>query len=301
MQRRHFITNGILSVPALTGKLPVMKKGMRVLFVTDMHLSPGIERSVRAADYLRQYINKASIDFVINGGDIVYDVAKLTAPAGGEMWKMASDFFASLNKPVYHCIGNHDVYEWETRETMIDPQRCKETVVKELHMPGRYYAFEKGGWKFIVLDSIAYRPKGYRGELDEEQAQWLQKELSRNPQQLTCIISHIPIITACDALYLPWSRHDVYPVIAERLCHYDAGRIFEMTEAAHVPLFLHGHLHMREHIQYKHASIHTNRAFCADMWKGDFHGFKGGCTLLTFSDDGKVTLEQIDIPAATWF
>lgn len=299
MLRRDFIGTGLLGIPALTLPLPGAKNSFRVLFVTDMHLTPAIEQSIKAADHLKKFINNNSqIDFVINGGDAVYDVAKLAEPAGGEMWEAAVSFFKGLNKPVYHCIGNHDIYEWELSEqTLTQPQKGKDAVIKHLQMPGRYYSFAHKDWRFVVLDSTHYVTKGYKGHLDEEQFQWLNKELLSVKEKNTCLVSHIPVVTACDTLYLPWAKHDVFPKIAERLSHDDAGRIFEATEQKNVPVFLHGHLHMRETIQYKQTSTHTIGAFCADMWKGPFHGFKPGFTLIDFAENGAVTLQNIDLPA----
>jgi Icc protein len=299
MLRRDFIGKSLLGLPAFAIKFPKTKDSFRVLFVTDMHLSPAIERSVRCADHLQQYINSdTAIDLVINGGDAVYDVAKLAYPAGEDQWKLVTSFFNGLKKPVHHCLVNHDIYEWELNDqTLTDPQKYKQPAMQHLKMPARYYSFHFAKWKFIVLDSTMYLTKGYKGELDEEQMQWLQNELLKDREKHTCIISHIPIITACNTLYLPWARHEVFPKIAERLSHSDASRIFEETEKTTIPLMLHGHLHMRETIHYKNTTIQTLGAFCADMWKGPFHGFKNSFTLIDFNNNGQAVVQDVDLPS----
>ncbi len=298
MLRRDFIGKSLLGLPALAVKLPKAKDSFRVLFVTDMHLTPAVERSARCADHLQKYINgNKEIDFVINGGDAVYDVAKLAHPAGEDQWQLAASFFNNLTKPVHHCLGNHDIYEWERNEQPLhDPQQYKQPAMQHLKMPARYYAFHFAKWKFIVLDSTLYLTKGYKGELDEEQMQWLTDELQKDKRKHTCIISHIPVITACNTLYLPWARHEIFPKIAERLSHDDASRIFEETEKTKILLMLHGHLHMRETIRYKDTTIHTLGAFCADMWKGPFHGFKNSFTLIDFKDNGQSVVHDVDLP-----
>ena len=54
-----------------------------------------------------------------------------------------------------------------------------------LGIPDRYYSFDQGGWRFLVLDST-HLPEGeveysYSGKLDEEQYQWLAAQLESDP------------------------------------------------------------------------------------------------------------------------
>lgn len=297
MQRRDFFNTSLAGLPLLRQGINPPASSYKVLFVTDMHLTPAIDQSKRAADYLVDYIEAhPDIKFIINGGDTIYDVAKLKYPEGEEQWQYWKTVYARINRPVYNCLGNHDIYEWErSTDEIANPQQCKEPALQHLGMPGRYYSFGTGKWKFLVLDSNWYVPKGYKGQLDEQQIKWLAEELTKDKDLHLCIISHIPVITACDTLYLPAEKNSLYPKIAERLFHNDAALIFEEMSKRPPKLMLHGHLHMQEIIQYKETTICNGGAFCGDLWKGPFHGFKPCFTILEFFEDGKTGIERIDL------
>jgi len=297
MQRRSFIQTGLLTMPLLAAKMPV-GKSLKALYVTDMHLSPAIDHSRKAAEFLIDYLTKhPEINILINGGDAVYDVAKLQYPAGEDLWKFWGWFRDQVKIPVFNCLGNHDIYEWElSKEVIENPASTKATALKHLDMPGNYYSFKQGLWKFIVLDSQSYVVKGYKAALDEAQLKWLAEELLKDMDLRLVVISHIPIISACESLYLTPAQHHLYPKIAERLSHTDAPVIFDTLKNRRVELFLHGHLHMQETIQYKNSVVYNGGAFSGDLWRGPFNEFKNCFTLIDFPDSGAFTIKKIDLP-----
>jgi 3',5'-cyclic AMP phosphodiesterase CpdA len=297
MQRRDFLHTGFFAMPLLAGGLS-RSKSVKALFVTDMHLSPAIDRSGRAAGFLLDYIRKhTDIQLVINGGDSVYDVARLRYPAGEDLWRFWRSFRDQISIPVYNCLGNHDIYEWELGHDLLPrPEAGKQPALQHLGMPGNYYSFKAGRWKFLVLDSHTYVAGGYKGALDPEQLKWLAGELAQDAGYRLAVISHIPILSACAALYLDPDKHYLFPKIAERLSHTDAPFVFEALKGRRVELFLHGHLHMQETIYYKDSLIYNGGAFCADMWRGPFHAFKSCFTLIDFPDSGAPRIQRIDLP-----
>jgi len=59
-----------------------------------------------------------------------------------------------------------------------DPLYGKGWVVQTQQMKDRYYSFDKGKWRFIVLDSTQLNPAGgYVGQIDPDQLDWLKKDL----------------------------------------------------------------------------------------------------------------------------
>ena len=199
MERRLFIQTGLFAMPLLAANLPV-GNSVKALFVTDMHFSPSIDKSKIAANFLIDYLKKhPEINILINGGDAVYDVAKLKYPAGEDLWQFWKWFRSQIKIPVYNCLGNHDIYEWElSAEAIANPANSKAAALKHLDMPGNYYSFKQGRWKFIVLDSQTYVLKGYKAALDAEQVKWLAEELLKDMDQRLVVVSHIPIISACE-------------------------------------------------------------------------------------------------------
>ena len=297
MQRRSFIQTGLLSMPLLASNIPTAKS-VKALFVTDMHLSPTIERSRKAATFLIDYLTKhPEIDILINGGDAVYDVAKLQYPDGENLWQFWRWFRDQVKIPVFNCLGNHDIYEWElSAEAIANPANSKAAALKHLDMPGNYYSFKQGRWKFIVLDSHTYVVKGYKAALDDVQLKWLAEELLNDIDHRLVIISHIPIISACESLYLTPAQHHLYPKIGERLSHTDAPIIFDTLKSRQVELFLHGHLHMQENIQYKNSVVYNGGAFSADVWRGPFHDFRNCFSIIDFPESGTFSIKRIDLP-----
>jgi hypothetical protein len=102
----------------------------------------------------------------------------------------------------------------------------------------------------------------------------LAEELIKRHRSQLVIISHIPIISACESLIPDTGTTSSLSQIAERLSHTDAPIIFETLKNRRVELFLHGHLHMQETIQYKDSIVYNGGAFSGDLWRGPFHEFK---------------------------
>jgi 3',5'-cyclic AMP phosphodiesterase CpdA len=85
--------------------------------------------------------------------------------------------------PIYHCIGNHDVWGWgaPTPDKQSDPLYGKGMALKQLGLKERYYSFDLAGWHFSVLDSTHQAENGaqhpYIGKLDDEQFAWLEADI----------------------------------------------------------------------------------------------------------------------------
>src|SRR5688572_22904383 len=87
---------------------------IRLAFLTDIHVKHGIgaEAGMVKALHHAQSL-KPKVDFVINGGDSIMDSLEADKQKTQTQW----DLFHTLLKkenglPVYHCIGNHDVWGW---------------------------------------------------------------------------------------------------------------------------------------------------------------------------------------------
>ena len=161
---------------------------VRFAIVSDLHaqdIPDGLERMkavVVAA-------NHENVEFLIQLGDFVrLDSAAIP-------YRKVWDEYAGEK---YHVLGNHDLDRY-----------TKEEYVAGLHMPGRYYSFDKGDFHFIVLDGNnlydgkeykAYGRANYyvdskmRAFMDPEQLEWLKKDLAATDKR--CIIfSHQSIDT----------------------------------------------------------------------------------------------------------
>lgn len=124
--------------------------------------------------------------------DIMHDGVERIGAFAAEMERDETDFVAQLGDfvrpyehnlpfleawrrfpgPRHHVIGNHDM----------DGGFSREEVVAYYGMPGRFYGFDHGGCRFLVLDGNDRKPEGaapgYARWVGPEQLAWLRQELA---------------------------------------------------------------------------------------------------------------------------
>jgi predicted MPP superfamily phosphohydrolase len=183
MKRKAFLQTS--SILLAGGLLPVqenaenkVKKPRRFAHLPDIHLKPGlIPEAGMATAY--QHVQKLDrkVDFIFNGGDMIMDALEASKDKTQQQWDAFLRILRSENSlPVYHCIGNHDIWGWFVKENKPDSDKLygKQWAIEMLELPNRYYHFSKNNWEFIVLDSTQLNPAGgYIGKLDEMQLAWL--------------------------------------------------------------------------------------------------------------------------------
>jgi predicted phosphodiesterase len=159
----------ILMVSAGNGKQKTLRFGV----CTDVHKDIMHDADERLAAFITEASGR-QLDFIIQLGDFCrpYDYNR------GFM-----SIWESYEGDRYHVIGNHEPDGGFTRQQ----------VVEYLGMPGQYYAFEKKGIRFIVLDGNDVNPSpdkapGYARFIGDEQKKWLVKELASNDQPVVVFI-----------------------------------------------------------------------------------------------------------------
>lgn len=178
---------------------------------TDLHLEIMKDGEGRLKEFI-DVMKEEDVDFIIQLGDFCYPKTPekclcsyenmpinlknaLTNPPFSKKEEMR-DLYNSFEKPHYWVLGNHE------------QDFCsKEEAMDFYGMEKRYYSFEVGIWKMIVVDASNYRDtdgyiKSYNhGDyfdsrdlpyIDEEQMTWLEGELmdSSGP---AIIFSHQPL------------------------------------------------------------------------------------------------------------
>jgi len=283
MKRRDFISNSAgLGAAVLTNPSTILttqekKPPIRVAHLTDIHIKPGkdIEASVAKAMHHAQIL-VPEIDFIINGGDSIMD----SLEADKEKTQIQWDLFTSILKkeislPVYHCIGNHDIWGWFIKENKPENERQygKVWVVETLQMKNRYYSFSKDKWHFIVLDSTQLNPAGgYIGKIDEEQLVWLQTELASVPKEkFICIVSHIPILSICAGLFFDKTEANGDLKIQRNLMHSDFFALKKIfNNYSNIKICISGHIHLQDELNYLGIKYYCNGAVSGNWWKGSF-------------------------------
>ncbi len=303
MKRKEFIragafASGLAVIPGISSAVNA-KRSLRFAFITDIHIKPGAIPELGMAKAL-QHVQKLrpKVDFIINGGDAIMDALAATKESTQIQWGLYHSILKENNSlPVYHCIGNHDVYGWfQKSPDTSDPLYGKTWAVKEMKMPDRYYHFNKGNWDFIVLDSTQFNPAGgYIGKIDDEQMVWLKNKLAEIPSsQFISIISHIPILSICAGLFFNKTEPNGDLKIQRNLMHTDFIELKKLfSQYRNLKSCLSGHIHLQDEIRYLDVNYFCNGAVSGNWWNGAFQEFKPAYAFFEFFDDGTCRREMV--------
>ncbi|MFN7020159.1 MAG: metallophosphoesterase family protein [Phycisphaerales bacterium] len=278
-----------------SGGEPVRRRRvLRAAHITDVHITPEHRAPEGFAACLRD-IQKLDdpVDLILNTGDSVMCVNGVDRTSAQTQWDLFTRVLADNNaKPVVHCLGNHDVYQMGRAcrgESLQDggPSPGKAWAVEALRMPDRYFRAERGGWAFLSLDGIGCHGGGYTARLDEAQFAWLETQLRELPPTTpVCILTHIPIVTACG--YFDGDRvKDNDWVVPGSWMHVDARRLKDLfLKHRNVRLCLSGHMHQLDRIEFNGVWYCCSGAVSASWWKGLYYECGYGYGLLDFYSDG---------------
>jgi 3',5'-cyclic-AMP phosphodiesterase len=298
MKRKEFLQAAVIgtSAFAIPGTLQAAerkKKPIRFAHLTDIHVKPGIipeTGMAKALHHVQQL--KQPVDFIVNGGDAIMDALEATKEKTAEQFNLFTAILQKENTlPIYHCIGNHDVWGWFTKAGSAENEKQygKIWVQEALEMKNRFYSFSKEKWHFIVLDSTLLNPAGgYIGKIDEEQLNWLKEELQQVPAGMfTCIISHIPILSICAALFFNKTEANGDLLIKRNLMHTDFIQLKKIfSQYPHIKACISGHIHLRDEVEYLGIKYYCNNAVSGNWWKGNFQEFNPAYSIMEFYDDG---------------
>lgn len=308
MKRRKFIAStsllaigGNLISSAKTLAAPQSKKdALQIAFLSDVHVKPteaaeaGMRKAFKHVNSLKQ-----KPDFIINGGDAIMDAlaaGKDKTQAQWDVWNQVLD--AENRLPIYHVIGNHDAWGWQVKDESIktDPLYDKGWVLKQHKMPGRFYSFVQKNWKFIVLDSAHENNGGYISKIDEPQYIWLEQELKNTSSDHNiCIVSHIPIVSFCAAMFTDNNQPNGDWRISRALLHTDSRKLTELfSNYKNIRCCLSGHIHLQDAVEYKGIHYYCNGAVSGNWWGGAFKGFEPAYALFQFNKDGSVKREIME-------
>lgn len=304
MQRRKFIQN--LSLASAATVLPIgvnaentgKKKRFRAAFISDIHIKT-LDVAEAGMRKVLQTINQSDKkpDFIINGGDSIMDALAVSKEKTKAQWDLFFDILQAENKlPVKHCMGNHDIWGWQLKEDMkSDPLYGKNWWLQLTGNTKPYYSFTHQNWHFIVLDSTQENNGGYIALLDAEQFNWLGAELESNKDNHICVVSHIPIVSFCSAMFFK----DMLPngdwKLSRALLHTDARMIKDLfRKYPNIRCCLSGHIHLQDEVTYLGIQYFCNGAVSGNWWKGAFQDFAPAYALFDFHQDGTVERTMVE-------
>ncbi|MFI2744166.1 metallophosphoesterase family protein [Zhouia sp. PK063] len=271
--------------------LPVLRIG----HLTDIHLKDEFDAPKRFIKCLHQLQSHTpKVDFVLNGGDIVFDMNKENINSINQQWNLMNSILKNeFDLPVHYCLGNHDIWWYENNKG--EALYGKEYAMNQLKLAKPYYSFTKANWKFIVLDSVHLDVDGtwYIGKLGNEQFHWLTNELKNTPKEMpVLVLSHIPILTATnlidDNIVNRWTMYggDM---------HTDCAKIIELFyQHKNVKLCLSGHIHLREKLIYNNVTYICNGAVSGAWWEGNRRETAPGYGIIDLFEDGSFNEQYIN-------
>lgn len=308
MKRKAFLQSsaaviGSSLLPSLSFAADPKKKTIRFAHVTDIHVKPGAIPETGMTKALQHVQNlKPTVDFIMNGGDSIMDSLEADKQQTQIQWDLFKKILQKENSlPIYHTIGNHDIWGWFIKENRPDNDRQygKLWVVETLAMPERYYSFMKGNWHFIVLDSTQLNPAGgYIGKLDDKQSAWLEQELQNMPPgKFICIVSHIPVLSICAGLFFDKTEPNGDLKIQRNLMHSDFLTLKKLfAKYPNIKVCISGHIHLQDEVEYLGIKYYCNGAISGNWWKGSFQEFAPAYAVMELYEDGssKRTMMKYD-------
>ncbi len=302
MQRRDLLrhlalTAGGVSLSSLAHAQHTQpQRVLRIAHITDVHIQPLIG-AAKGFETCLHHLQSLDVkpDLIINSGDCVMDAHKRTIHNTDKQWKLFNEVLKSENSlPIIHCVGNHDICcEGDSQKTFEDGKRW---AMDEMAMNRRYYSYATPQWHIIMLDSVQKKKDGswYTAHLDEEQFDWLKKELAQIPENKPVLItSHIPILSACVFFDGDNSNNGKWEVPGSWM-HTDAKAIAELFyKHKNVKLALSGHIHLTDRVDYNGVSYCCNGAVSGRWWFGKYQHTEAGYAVVDLCDDGSFQNQYI--------
>lgn len=277
------------------------RRTLRVAHLTDIHIQPERKAGDGMIMCLHHVQNlKDKPDLILTGGDSVYDSFEADNARTQLQWDLWNSVFRNeCSIPVQSCIGNHDVWGWHKRNSKTsgdEPNYGKKRAMENLHLSERYRSFDPPGcgWHFIALDGIQPDGNGYMAFLDEEEFDWLQRELAAtDPKTPVLVFSHIPILSISAMLWASQDKTGDFKIEGS-LVHTDAVRIKDLlAKFPNVKLCLSGHLHLLDRTEYNGVTYLCNGAVSGNWWKGRHKDCDEGYAVIDLYDDGLFEREYV--------
>jgi 3',5'-cyclic AMP phosphodiesterase CpdA len=252
---------------------------LRLVFYSDVHARTEWETPV-ALERVRDAINAEAPDLVIATGDLITDGFEAASPDEvSARWDAYLTLHDGIDAEVYAAIGNHDLVAANPKDGSPPAADPRAVARERLGLDRTWYGFERGGYRFFVLDSteVTGGELQYRGFIGDDQRAWLEAELAETDPATPLVLAlHIPLLTSFYAA-TEGSTAAAQPnrvVVNNR-------EVLALFEGHNLVLVLQGHLHAKELIRWGDTTFITGGAVSGKWWRGAWFGTEPGYNVVT--------------------
>ncbi|HRP33963.1 MAG TPA: metallophosphoesterase [Agriterribacter sp.] len=256
------------------------KQEYSFVFMTDLHIKhdPFV---LSEFSRLIDTINSMKVDFVLTGGDQVFDVMRGNVKKGDSLFTLYKEQIAKIKVPVHSCMGNHELFGIYPESDIDSTHSDYKYGMFKRYLGNPYYSFNHKGWHFIVLNVLDVANKKYIGRVDEKQIAWLKQDLAQVDAGTPVVVAaHLPFVSSFYQVYPPKDGSDKdRPWISNR------NEILQLFKQHQLKMVLQGHTHWLEDVNVENRTHFITGGAVAGRpsWRGNNHGQRG---FLLFSVKG---------------
>jgi 3',5'-cyclic AMP phosphodiesterase CpdA len=222
----------VLSAMAIVAGCAGQTQSVRLAVVADIQYadreSAGERHFRQSLGGLEQFVlaaNAQKPDFAIELGDIIDG-----GPDAMRELDRILEIYHRLDCPKYYVLGNHEFNGL-----------AREVVLAKLKLKKGYYVFDRGGFRFVVLDTVELSENS---DAATEQLNWLDQQLAdaAKRKKNTVVFGHYPPLPEANS-YLAGNAHAVcerlekYGCVRAYLCgHIHAGGYLEQNGVHYLTL-----------------------------------------------------------------
>lgn len=260
------------------------------IFMADVHYHDK-NGAPQAMDVAIDTINKLNPDFILLGGDIIYDGLRRTEQETMDQVLLFKEKASSIKAPIYYAIGNHDhfgLYNQKVSES--HPLYGKKMYEK--HFGNRYYSFDYKGWHFITLDDMVVTDdRKYIGRVDSLQLEWLKKDIEQISDTTPVVImAHVPLITTLSQWYGGGTNNN-----HSRLAIENSEEVVKLFKDKNLKLILQGHIHYYEVLEIlNQTTVISAPSFSGKWWMGKMNEMEEGFVQIMVDENDEVDVQYID-------
>ncbi len=258
------------------------RDSFRFVFMPDIHMMPELRGAEGFAAAIAK-VNELAPDFVITGGDMVYDALGVDYERADSLYRIFGELCGKFEMPVHHTIGNHEIFGLYTGSGVdpTHPEYGRKMFEKRLGGGSTNSSFDFGGWHFIMLDTIGFTgTRRYFGYVGPETLEWLSRDLEKTDPDVPIVLCvHIPLVSP--TMQTTYGSTEGMPA-AEMVTN--TPEVLARFEGRDLRLVLQGHLHIVEQAQVKGTKFVTAGAVSGAWWKGPFRGFAEGFMVVDIKD-----------------